>query len=36
VKNLIDKKVKYIDWNKRYDIKVELQFDLMLLLNEEV
>lgn len=34
VKKLIDEKSKYTDWNKRDDIKAELQFDLMILLDE--
>ncbi|WP_298972384.1 type I restriction endonuclease subunit R [uncultured Psychrobacter sp.] len=34
VKNLIDDKAQYTDWNKRDDIKAELQFDLMILLDE--
>lgn len=34
VKNLIDEKAKYTDWNKRDDIRAELQFDLMVLLDE--
>ena len=34
VKKLIDEKAKYTDWNKRDDIKAELQFDLMILLDE--
>lgn len=34
VKKLIDEKAKYTDWNKRDDIKAELQFDLMVLLDE--
>lgn len=34
VKKLIDEKSKYTDWNKRDDIKAELQFDLMVLLDE--
>ncbi|WP_058368803.1 type I restriction endonuclease subunit R [Psychrobacter sp. ENNN9_III] len=34
VKKLIDDKAKYTDWNKREDIKAELQFDLMILLDE--
>lgn len=33
VKKLIDEKAKYTDWNKRDDIKAELQFDLMILLD---
>ena len=33
VKKLIDDKARYIDWNKRDDIKAELQFDLMILLD---
>ncbi|WP_435949198.1 type I restriction endonuclease subunit R [Psychrobacter sp. DM8] len=33
VKKLIDEKAKYTDWNKRDDIKAELQFDLMVLLD---
>ena len=34
VKIIIDDKVKYIDWNKREDIKAELQFDLIVLLDK--
>lgn len=34
VKELIDEKAKYTDWNKRGDIKAELQFDLIVLLDE--
>lgn len=34
VKQVIDDKAKYTDWNKRDDIKAELQFDLMVLLDE--
>lgn len=34
VKKLIDDKARYTDWNKRDDIKAELQFDLMILLDE--
>lgn len=34
VKTLIDDKAKYTDWNKRDDIKAELQFDLMVLLDK--
>ena len=34
VKKLIDEKAKYTDWNKRDDIKAELQFDLMILLDK--
>lgn len=34
VKQLIDEKAKYTDWNKRDDIRAELQFDLMVLLDE--
>lgn len=34
VKHVIDDKAKYTDWNKRDDIKAELQFDLMVLLDE--
>ncbi len=34
VKNLIDEKARYTDWNKRDDIRAELQFDLMVLLDE--
>ena len=33
VKKLIDDKARYTDWNKRDDIKAELQFDLMILLD---
>ena len=31
---MIDDKAKYTDWNKPEDIKAELQFDLMVLLDE--
>ena len=34
VKKLIDEKAKYTDWNKKEDIRAELQFDLMVLLDE--
>ncbi len=34
VKKMIDDKAKYTDWNKRDDIKAELHFDLIILLNE--
>lgn len=34
VKKLIDNKARYTDWNKRDDIRAELQFDLMILLDE--
>ena len=34
VKKLIDEKSKYTDWNKKEDIRAELQFDLMVLLDE--
>lgn len=34
VKKVIDDKAKYIDWNKRDDIKAELHFDLIILLDE--
>lgn len=34
VKQVIDDKAKYTDWNQREDIKAELQFDLMVLLDE--
>ena len=34
VKKLIDEKSKYTDWNKKEDIRAELQFDLMILLDE--
>ena len=34
VKQVIDDKAKYTDWNEREDIKAELQFDLMILLDE--
>ncbi|MFK3978163.1 type I restriction endonuclease subunit R [Shewanella vesiculosa] len=34
VKKVIDDKAKYTDWNKRDDIKAELQFDLIILLDE--
>ncbi|MBD0410931.1 type I restriction endonuclease subunit R [Pseudoalteromonas distincta] len=34
VKKVIDDKAKYTDWNKRDDIKAELHFDLIILLDE--
>ena len=34
VKKIVDDKAKYTDWNKRTDIKAELQFDLILLLDK--
>ena len=34
VKKLINEKSKYTDWNKKEDIRAELQFDLMVLLDE--
>ncbi len=34
VKVVVDDKVKYTDWNKREDIKAELQADLIILLAE--
>ncbi len=34
VKVVIDNKAKYTDWNKRDDIKAELHFDLILLLDK--
>ncbi|XPV77021.1 MAG: type I restriction endonuclease subunit R [Desulfovibrio sp.] len=34
VKKVIDDKAKYIDWNKRDDIKAELHFDLIILLDQ--
>jgi type I restriction enzyme R subunit len=34
VKKTIDDKAKYTDWNKRDDIKAELHFDLIILLDE--
>ena len=34
VKKIIDDKAKYTDWNKRDDIKAELHFDLIILLDE--
>lgn len=34
VKKVIDDKAKYTDWNKREDIKAELHFDLIILLDE--
>ena len=34
VKKLIDGKAKYTDWNKRADIKAELHFDLIILLDK--
>ena len=32
VKILVDDKTKYIDWNRRTDIKAELKADLIVLL----
>jgi len=34
VKKIIDDKAKYTDWNKRDDIKAELHFDLIVLLDK--
>lgn len=34
VKNLVDDKAKYTDWNKRSDIKSELKMDLIMLLAD--
>mgnify|MGYP003670357709 FL=1 len=34
VKKVIDDKAKYTDWNKREDIKADLQFSLIILLDE--
>ncbi|MGX9360430.1 type I restriction endonuclease subunit R [Pantoea ananatis] len=34
VKKVIDDKSKYTDWNKRDDIKAELHFDLIILLDQ--
>lgn len=34
VKDLVDDKTQYTDWNKRNDIKAELEFDLIVLLDE--
>lgn len=34
VKKVIDDKAKYTDWNKRDDIRAELHFDLIILLDE--
>ncbi|MUH96338.1 HsdR family type I site-specific deoxyribonuclease [Aliivibrio fischeri] len=34
VKKVIDDKAKYTDWNKRDDIKADLHFDLVILLDE--
>lgn len=34
VKKVIDDKARYTDWNKRDDIKAELHFDLIILLDE--
>lgn len=34
VKKIIDDKAKYTDWNKRDDIKAELHFDLIILLDK--
>ena len=34
VKGVIDDKAKYTDWNKRDDIKAELQFELIVLLDK--
>ena len=32
--DVIDEKAKYTDWNKRDDIRAELHFDLIILLDE--
>lgn len=34
VKDMVDDKAKYTDWNKRNDIKAELEFELIVLLDE--
>lgn len=34
VKDLVDDKARYTDWNKRNDIKAELEFELIVLLDE--
>lgn len=34
VKRAIDDKAQYTDWNKRDDIKAELHFDLIILLDK--
>lgn len=34
VKKVVDEKSKYTDWNTREDIKAELHFDLIILLDE--
>ena len=34
VKEVVDDKAKYTDWNKRDDIKAELKVDLIMLLAE--
>lgn len=34
MKDLVDDKAQYTDWNKRNDIKAELEFDLIVLLDE--
>lgn len=34
VKNIVDDKTKYTDWDKRDDIKAELKVDLIILLGE--
>ena len=34
VKVVVDDKAKYTDWNKREDIRAELHFDLIILLDE--
>lgn len=34
VKQVVDDKAKYVDWNKRDDIKAELKVDLIILLAE--
>ncbi|GHA01212.1 hypothetical protein GCM10008090_07910 [Arenicella chitinivorans] len=34
VKKVIDDKARYTDWNKREDIRADLHFTLVLLLDE--
>ena len=34
VKDMVDDKARYTDWNKRNDIKAELEFELIVLLDE--
>ena len=34
VKQVVNEKVRYTDWNKKDDIKAELKFDLIVLLDK--